>query len=167
MRLCILCVAVVSALTFESSSVGAWNVEQAVESTCRVTLPGGRSGFFGNDKLAVGPFGLWPDGTITFRPGGPGFITSDGALGMKFGWTRGVEGKLTATGRRLDGQAAPLRLHAPNGYGPDGFQASYLIFPTPGCWEVNAQVGGHEDSRITFITSVVKVGPGPGWRLDP
>ena len=51
-----------------------------------------QEGSYGNDKLSVGPFGLWPNGTVIFRPGGPGFMTSDGALGMKFGWTRGVEG---------------------------------------------------------------------------
>ena len=42
-----------------------------------------------------------------------------------------------------------------------------LIFPTAGCWQVDAQVSEREDSRITFITSVVKIGEGPSWRLDP
>jgi hypothetical protein len=160
-------VAAVSLFAVDGSFVGAWSVQQAEDSTCPVTLPGNQGGLYGNDKLSVGPFGLWPNGTVTFRPGGPGFVTSDGALGMKFGWTRGVDGKLKATGRRLDGDAPPLRLHAPDGYGTSGFQASYLIFPTPGCWEVNAQVGEREDSRITFITNVVKIGQGPSWRLDP
>ena len=48
----------------------------------------------------------------------------------------------------------------------DSFQASYLIFSTPGCWEVNAQVGEREDSKITFVTKVVKIGDGP-TRWDP
>jgi hypothetical protein len=110
---------------------------------------------------------LWSSGTVIFKPGGTGFLTPDGALVMKFGWTRGVPGKLNVTGRRLDGDAGPLRLSANNGYGDVGFQASYLIFPTPGCWEVSARVGEREDSRITFITRVVKIGEGPGGRLDP
>jgi hypothetical protein len=85
---------------------------------------------------------------------------------MKFGWTRGVQGKLKVTGHRLDGAAPPLQLDAPNGYGDIGSQASYLIFPTPGCWEVTAQVGEREDSKITFVTRVVKIGEGPA-RWDP
>jgi hypothetical protein len=32
--------------------------------------------------------------------------------------------------------------------------ASYLVFSTPGCWEVKAQVGHRMDSRITFVTRV-------------
>ena len=86
---------------------------------------------------------------------------------MKFGWTRGVPGKLKATGRRLDGPASPLRFSASDGYGTIGFQASYLIFPTPGCWEVIAQVDERQDSRLTFVTRIVKIGEGPASRLDP
>jgi len=55
-------------------------------------------------------------------------------------------------------------LEANDGYGDIGFQASYLIFPTPGCWEVNAQAGEREDSRLTFVTKVVKIGDGPARR---
>jgi hypothetical protein len=134
---------------------------QGDRSTCNVTTP---SGSFATDKLRTS---VPSDGTITFAPGGPGFITSDGALGMKFGWERRVAGKLRVTGIRLDGDAPPLRVHAPDGYGLIGFQASYLIFPTPGCWQVDAQVGDHTDSAITFVTRVVKIGAGPSWRLDP
>jgi hypothetical protein len=122
---------------------------------------------FGNAGLSTG---LWPNGTITFRPGGSGFITSDGALGMKFLWSRGARGKLTISGRRLDADAPALRSHVPCCYGEDGetgIQASYVIFPTPGCWEVTGQVGDHQDARLTFVTKVVKVAEGPSWRLDP
>jgi hypothetical protein len=163
MKLCIVRVTTLSLLVIQNSPVIAWSVQN--ESTCRMTMPVDSSGSYGNEKLSVG--GLWRNGTITFRPGGPGFVTSDGALGMKFGWTRGIAGRLRVTGRRVDGDARPLRLHAPDGYGTIGFQASYLIFPTPGCWEVTAQLGDHQDSRLTFITKVVKVGDGPNWRFDP
>ena len=64
---------------------------------------------YGNQQVSVGPFGLWPDGTVVFKPGGPGFITQDGSLGMKFGWTRAVSGQLKIEGRRLDAPAPPLR----------------------------------------------------------
>jgi hypothetical protein len=144
------------------------------DSPCDVTVPNGivagasarKAWSYGNGLLSVGPFGLWPDGTVVFKPDGAGFTTADGALGMKFGWTRGVRGTLTVSGRRLDGVAAPLRFETNDGYGDIGFQASYLIFPTPGCWEVTAQVGEREDSRMAFTTKVVKLGEGPAQRRD-
>jgi hypothetical protein len=142
---------------------------------CNVTVPNGivagsaepKEWSYGNALLSVGPFGLWPEGTIVFKPGGPGFRTRNGALGMKFGWTRGVRGRLKVSGRRLDGPAGDVVLEAPAGYGDMGFQASYLIFDAPGCWEVTAQVGERQESKIVFITRVVKVDEGPAWRRDP
>lgn len=140
---------------------------------CAVTAPNGvlageagrRDWSHGNALLSVGPFGLWPDGTIVFKPGGPGFVASDGALGMKFGWTRAAAGKLRVSGRRLDGAGLPLRFESDaDAYGETGFQASYLIFPTPGCWEVTAQIDERADSRVTFVTDVVRIGEGPSWR---
>jgi hypothetical protein len=41
-----------------------------------------------------------------------------------------------------------------NGVSLIGLQPSYLIFSTPGCWEVTALVGGHEDSKLTFVTTL-------------
>lgn len=122
---------------------------------------------YGNSLLSLGPFGLWPEGTVVFRPGGAGFTTQDGSLGMKFSWTRSVPGSLSVSGRRLDAAAPPLRFEANAGYGDVGFQSSYLIFSSPGCWEVTAQVGERADSRLVFITKVVKVGEGPALRPDP
>jgi hypothetical protein len=141
----------------------------ASDAACDVTVPNGvvagtserKDWSYGNPHLSVGPFGLWPNGTVVFKPGGPGFATRAGGLAMKFGWTRGVPGKLNVSGRRLDGVAPPLMFETNNGYGDVGFQASYLIFPTPGCWEVTAQVGEREDSRMAFTTKVVKLGDGP------
>lgn len=133
-------------------------------ATCPVTLPrrapNAAQGLFGagsahwNGSLFVG--GLWPDGTVVFRPGGPGFVLPDGSLSMKFGWFRGagLRGKLTIHGRRLDASAPPLRADIPEGYGDTGFQATGLIFPTEGCWEVTGEVG---DTRLTFVTRVVKI----------
>jgi len=126
---------------------------------CRVTIdqPGG----YGDQRLST--IGLWPDGNVVFRPGGPGFVTSDGALGMKFGWQRGVRGQLRIQGRRLDAPSSPLRSEVNNGYGEIGFQASYVIFPEPGCWEVTGRAG---DASLTFVTLVTKIGEGPSWRRD-
>ena len=94
------------------------------EFKCEVTKPNDVAageekparGSYGNREVSVGPFGLWPDGTIIFKPGGAGFITQSGALGMKFGWMRGVSGELKITGRRLDGEAPPLRSQVTAGY---------------------------------------------------
>jgi hypothetical protein len=152
-----------------ADEVSAPTLQTYVE--CAVTTPNGiaagedhaDSGSYGNAQVSVGPFGLWPDGTVVFKPGSAGFITRDGSLGMKFGWRRGVSGQLRIEGRRLDAVAPPLRSEVPGGYGGRGFQATYVIFPTPGCWEVMGHVG---DATVTFITRVVKIGDGPSWRRD-
>lgn len=141
-------------------------------ASCEVTTPNGivaaseqpEPGSYGNKELSVGPFGLWPNGTVVFRPGGAGFVTRDGSLGMKFGWHRGVSGRLEIEGRRIDAPAPRLQAEIPDGYGDSGFQATYLIFSTPGCWEIAARVG---DASLTFVTMVVKIGDGPAWRRDP
>ena len=125
---------------------------------CPVTKPNGTTyqghrveNSHGNGALWTG---LWSDGTVVFRPGGPGFVHRDGSLSMKFGWYRGVRGKLTIQGRRLDGPAPPLRARIPEGYGDIGFQSTALIFPTEGCWEVTGKVG---EASLTFVTRVVKL----------
>lgn len=141
-------------------------------AACNVTTPNGivagveqvEPGSYGNRQVSVGPFGLWPNGTVVFKPGGAGFVTRDGSLGMKFGWQRGVRGQLRIEGRRLDAPASPLRAEVRNGYEDVGFQATYVVFSTPGCWEVTGRVG---DASVTFVTMVVKIGDGPAWRRDP
>jgi hypothetical protein len=142
--------------------------------SCRITTPNGivagsseqNETSYGNALLSVGPFGLWPNGTVVFKPGGAGFHTKEGALGMKFGWTRSIQGKLNVTGRRIDADAPPLRFETnqTNDAHSSGFLASYLIFSTPGCWEVTAQIGDRVDSKMTFVTRVEKIGDGPAWR---
>jgi hypothetical protein len=152
-----------------AQSAASQSANKPASTTCPATLPPKRTGpidamsFFEpgtshwKPVLILGPFGLWPDGTVVFRPGGPGEILPDGSLSMKFGWTRGegLRGKLKIHGRRLDAPAPPLRARIPDGYGDTGFQATALIFPTEGCWEVTGEVG---DTRLTFVTRVVKVG---------
>lgn len=53
---------------------------------------------------------------------------------MRFNTVR-VPGQLRIEGRRIDAPALPLRAEVSNGYGTLGFQTTYVIFPTPGCWE--------------------------------
>ena len=141
-------------------------------TTCAVTSPNGivASGgeptpdSYGNAQLSVGPFGLWSGGTVTFRPGGPGFVTRGGSLGMKFGWQIAVGGRFIVEGRRLDGPAPPMWADNATGeFVAPGFHATALIFPTPGCWEVTGRVG---DASLTFVVNVEKVGDGPAWHRE-
>jgi hypothetical protein len=106
---------------------------------------------YGNGELWVG--GLGPDGVIA---AGPDFVEPDGAVGMKFGWWRAASGDLRISGRRLDATAPPLRGDVPDGYGPTGFQASGVHFPTEGCWEVTGDLG--QATALTFVTFVIKQG---------
>jgi hypothetical protein len=159
-------------LTVAVISPGFVSGQDLRSDSCHPTKPNGivagsserNEWSYGNALLSVGPFGLWPNGTVVFKPGGAGFQTQDGALGMKFGWTRGIAGKLNITGHRLDANAPPLRFETGTPNSESGFQASFLIFPTPGCWEVTAQIGDRADSKITFVTRVEKIGDGPEWR---
>jgi hypothetical protein len=131
-------------------------------ANCPVTPADIDNGYrFGNSELEVG---LPPDGKFLFEPGGPGFVAvSDGALGMKVGWDRLIPGRLTIEGRRLDSPAGPIRAHIPSMGRDKGFQATSVIFPTTGCWEVT---GGLNNSSLTFVVLVEKVGDGPNWRRD-
>lgn len=118
-------------------------------------VPPGEDPDFASNVLGSGEIwvGLYPAGTVVFEPGGPGGRDPvDGSLGMKFWWWRGVPGELEITGRRLDGDAPPMSASIPDGYGQTGFQASALIFPTEGCWEVTGRL---EDATLTFVTRVV------------
>ncbi len=73
---------------------------------------------------------------------------------MKWAWYRGVRGRLSIQGKRLDRSSPPLRADIPEGYRDTGFQATALIFPTEGCWEVTGSVG---ESVLTFVTRVVRL----------
>jgi hypothetical protein len=78
---------------------------------------------------------------------------------MKFLWVMAGDGPLTLEGRRLDGEARPLRSEMSDGFVGRGFQPSYLIFATAGCWEVTAKSNG---SALTFVTRVTTEGYGDG-----
>jgi hypothetical protein len=96
---------------------------------------------------------LWSNGIILATPQ---YVAPDGSVDMKFPWWRGlgIHGRLTIEGRRLDAPAAPLRASIPDGYGESGFQATGIIFPTEGCWEVTGRAGS---ASLTFVTWVVRV----------
>jgi hypothetical protein len=102
---------------------------------------------YGNGSLWVGA--LWPHGVVIITPDN---VDQDGRLEMKFGWYRLTSGFLTITGRRLDASAPPASGTA-SGYGLTGFNASGVIFPTEGCWQVTGRVGR---VTLTFVTFVIK-----------
>jgi hypothetical protein len=125
---------------------------------CRVTAPGGKlprgsEGFnYGNGSIGVA---LWPHGELVSGPLADGSSYADtqpdGSIRAKLGWFRGVEGQLRIEGQRLDGSAPPLRADIPAGYGPSGFQATLVFFPTQGCWKVTGSVG---DASLAFVVRV-------------
>jgi len=129
-----------------------------VSERCPVTFPQG--GMYGNTALRVA---LPAGGKFVFKPGGPGFIDRDGALGIKFAWDRLMPGRLFVGGRRLDGSAAPARSYMSPSVDEIGAQGTYLVFPTPGCWEITGRVG---DAKLTFVLLVEKIGDGPSWRYE-
>ena len=151
MRVLLATVGLIASLSADSQR------DASEDAECRTTAPNGvpEPGFYGNHALAVAL--SWPSGIVVFEPGGAGSVLPDGSLSMKFGWLRIARGPLTITGRRLDQRARPLRAQIPAGYGDVGFQATALIFPTPGCWEVTGRVG---DTKLTFVTEVIEVEPG-------
>lgn len=123
---------------------------------CSVTLPevgqppDGRPlpGDFGTVALRTS---LWVGGEVLIPQD---HVLPDGSLEMKWPWWRGpgVRGDLVIEGRRLDASAPPLRAHVLEGYGEEGFQATSLIFPTEGCWEVTGRAG---EASLTFVVLVV------------
>lgn len=129
---------------------------------CPVTLPQSASGSNGSATPSARPdlrYGsealrteLWPNGVVRVLSSN---VQPDGSLKMKFPWWRGerVRGELSIEGRRLDGSAPPLRSEILQGYGDRGFQATYIIFPAEGCWEVTGRAG---NASLTFVTEVVK-----------
>ena len=70
--------------------------------------------------------------------------------GIKVGWFRPTGTTLEITGQRLDAHAPPLEAHVPCCY-PTRFQATGVIFPTQGCWEVTARAA---DSVLSFVVKV-------------
>jgi hypothetical protein len=100
---------------------------------------------------------LWPDGVIVFKPGGPGCVSSDGSLLMKWPWWRGVRGPLMVGGRDIAGTNVSVKA-AILPHGETGFQPSALVFPGAGCWEVTGRVA---EVSLTFVVRVEKVADGP------
>jgi len=141
---------------FVAATAAAQDDHASANNAVECPIAPSKPGIFENDSLGV----TLPD-KFVFRPGGPGFVDADGALGMKVGWQRKKKGHLQVSGRRIDASAPPARAYIYD-YGDTGFQPIYLVFPTPGCWEITGEVSG---GRLTFVTVVEKVSEGPTWRF--
>lgn len=130
------------------------------EFDCPTTVPNGRTppgetaaqNHHGNGELFTA---LWPGGEIQFHPSGPGEIRPDGSLAMKFPWWRGegIHGPIEVSGRRLDRRGSGVTAEMPADYGDTGFQASALVFPSEGCWQVTARVG---DAELSFVVEALR-----------
>jgi hypothetical protein len=147
-------------LTIAMAALVLAGCEGAFEGVCPVTEPNGMTPpgeqpselHHGIGELYTA---LWPDGTIPFSADGPGTIREDGSFSMKFPWWRGegVSGPLTIRGRDISGGLGELGSEIPEGYGDTGFQASGLIFPEEGCWEITARAA---EAELTVIVEVVR-----------
>ena len=154
-----LVVVIALAVVLATGTVATAGAASKAPARCPVTVPGPPSpdagGFdaasvnYGTTKLRVN---LWRRGILFAGPlpdgGVMATIEADGTVHAKVGWWRGVRGKLTIRGRRLDGPAPPLEAHVPSGYGRRGFQPTGLLFPKLGCWRVAGSVGA---TRLVFV----------------
>jgi len=127
-----------------------------IPASCPVTLPNGNPPpgqsrsltYHGNGRLWTN---LLPNGVLV----PPENIRPDGKLTYNWWWWRGQRGPLSIEGRRLDDLTTPpLEAEITPGFGDSGYQDSWLIFPSEGCWEVTGKVG---NSTLTFVVYVAKV----------
>ena len=98
--------------------------------------------YFVNQDRSIWASARWPvEGEIYLRAG---------EEGNKVGWFRPAGALLEISGRRLDGQAASLEARIPCCY-PTRFQATRLMFPAEGCWNVTARAA---DKELSFVVNV-------------
>jgi hypothetical protein len=102
--------------------------------------------WYGNSRLAIA---LWTKGVVVPSDGNR---LKDGALDVKYGWWRGMDGTVVVRGRRLDATSPGFTTEGLDGYGERGFQPSGIAYPTPGCWEITGSVG---DASLTVTQLVV------------
>ena len=63
---------------------------------------------------------------------------------------REATGILGITARRLDGPSTGFEART-SGYGTVGFNATRLIWPGLGCWQITGTVGGHSLTLVTLL----------------
>ena len=141
-----------------TGSPGASGVAQSDQSTeCPVTTP-----------IQVEPPEIVHESSPL--PRGEYFVSADKKIwavagpwrqgSQKVPWIKPLGSQLMVKGRRLNGDSAPLWASLADGYDAD-FQPSRLIFPSGGCWEIEARA----DASVLRI--VVEVAPQPEPRAAP
>lgn len=119
-----------------------------------------KSFLIGTDKLwtAVRKSGVW-----YWAPHPPGQENEVQPLTAKtfwgsvdFDWKSENPPLLKVTGRRLDGDAPPLRtLRSTNAFpGPAAAMLSGVYVPTPGCWEITGEYKGEKLSFVVWVQPV-------------
>lgn len=140
----------------EETQSGSQASQPSEERPCPVTRPNGQvppGEAASNSSRYLGNGALWTDlYPSPLRPR-PDDVRNDGRIVIKVPWWRGVRGRLTITGRRLDASAPPLSAWIPTGYGRRGFQSTAITFPAPGCWEVTGRVG---DASLRFVNLILE-----------
>ena len=128
-----------------SSSTAAQDcpVTEPTIATPPTAVPGGR------DPLSRGPYYVSPDRQVWAQDWG---WTSTPGM-RKVLRLKPLGAPLELRGQRLDAAAPPLGIDT-GGDSSDGFQASHLIFPTEGCWEIVAQSGSSVLRFIMYIHAV-------------
>ena len=97
--------------------------------------------YYVNQDRSIWASALWPVEEIHLW---------SGEDGNKVGWFRPAGVLLEITGHRLDGEAPTMEASVPCCY-PTRFQATGLIFPTEGCWNVTARA---DDKELSFVVAV-------------
>ena len=100
------------------------------------------------------PFGNGPwyvNETRTLWAAGQPLVS--GANGNRILWIKPRGLKIEIIGRRLDGDAPPLKVdvRASSAYLQKGFEPNRLFFSEPGCWEITTTSGKEE---LTFVVEV-------------
>lgn len=143
----IACVAALSIPTFAVASPSDCSVTEPT-----ITTPPPRDpeapGYY--DPLSRRPYYVSPDQVLWAMDWGQTYLEGH----RKFFWLKPI-GELSVNGQRLDGDSPPLGFHS-SGYTGLSYAASYLEFPTTGCWEITAQSG---DSVLRFVMYVADVSP--------
>lgn len=130
----------------------------ASKAVCSASRPnGGHPPGQPPDRWYHGTHGLWAamwwtGGTVVVPLRD---VQPNGRLYVKVGWwrARGSQGRLRITGHRLDRPAVALGADISDGYGSSGFQATALLFPTGGCWQVTGRAGR---GQLTMVMRVLK-----------
>lgn len=98
------------------------------------------------DPFGEGPWVINTANTMWVSPVG----WTAGPDGNKVMWIRPAGTQLKITGQRLDGDSTPLEASIPDGYYTD-FQVLGLMFPTAGCWQINATAGENSQEFVVEV----------------